>query len=281
MLENRNKVQNFKCVNEALEFRSEGHRKYLYNRVMKGSGNSELAEKHLKRPYIITIQKLAFDKQGRARVEKTIGASDPNGKLIELDAKQIITWDGEKAGYYEERPGKIYAATIGGTEQFTETSKHYRQPWGTFGGNFCDNLADAIKENREVKVEKQKEGKYKIEILYPEETKRVGIVDPNQGYTLASEDYYVHGRNEAGYDARYREIEPGIWFPVEGVYFNGLRKNPYHKITMKNKDLKINDLNFYNNLFQMDFVEGTHVYDAVSGLRYVVGEKTNQPNSEN
>lgn len=258
MIENRDKVRNFECVNEALEFRSAGYRQALYDQVMK-RGQTELAEKHLKRSYIVTIQKLAFDNEGRARVENTSGASDPKGNMIEVDTKSTVTWDGDRAGSYEERPGKNPVATIGQTEQPTETSKKYRQPWRSFGGHFCDSLADAIKENREINVEKLEDGKYRIEILYPRDIKRIGIIDPAQGYSVTSEDLYDQGRVTAGYDARYREVEPGIWFPVEGRYFNGYLTDPYNRVAMKIKDIKINDPDLNNNLFHVDFAEGTFV----------------------
>jgi hypothetical protein len=258
MIENRNKVRNFECVNEALEFRSAGYRQALYNQVME-TGHAELAEKHLSRSYVITIQKLAFDNQGRARVENTSGTSDSNGNMIEVDAKSTVTWDGDSADSYEEKPGKNPVATIGLTEQPVETSKKYRQPWRSFGGHFCDNLAEAIKENREINVEKLQNGKYRIEIIYPSGMKRTGIIDPAQGYSVTSEDLYVEGRVTAGFDARYREVEPGIWFPVEGKYFNGYLTDPYNKVAVKIKDVKINDPDLKGNMFHVNFAEGTFV----------------------
>lgn len=258
MIENRNKVRNFECVNEALEFRSVGYRQALYNQVME-TGHAELAQKHLSRSYIITIQKLAFDNRGRARVENTSGTSDSKGNMIEVDTKSTVTWDGDRADSYEERPGKNPVATIGLTEQPVETSKKYRQPWRSFGGHFCDNLADAIKQNREINVEKLENGKYRVEILYPSDMKRTGIIDPAQGYSVTSEDLYDQGRVTAGYDARYREVEPGIWFPVEGKYFNGYLTDPYNKVAVKIKDVRINDPDLSDNMFHVNFAEGTFV----------------------
>jgi hypothetical protein len=258
MIENRDKVRNFECVNEFLEFRSAGYRQALYDQVMK-RGQTELAEKHLRRSYIITIQKLAFDNQGRARVENTFGASDPKGNLIEVDTKSTVVWDGDLGGSYEERPGENPVATIGCTEQPVETSKKFRQPWRSFGGHFCDNLADAIKKDREINIEKQEDGKYIVEIIYPSDIKRIGIIDPAQGYSVTSEDLYIEGRVTAGYDARYREVKPGIWFPVEGRYFNGYLTDPYNRVAMKIKDIKINDPYLNDNLFRVDFAEGTFV----------------------
>ncbi len=258
MIENRNKVRNFECVNEALEFRSAGYRQALYDQVME-TGHAELAQKHLSRSYIITIQKLVFDNQGRARVENTSGTSDSKGNMIEVDTKSTVTWDGDRADSYEERPGKNPVATIGRTEQPVETSKKYRQPWRSFGGHFCDNLADAIKEDREINVEKLQNGKYLVEILYPSDMKRTGIIDPAQGYSVTSEDLYVAGRVTAGFDARYREVEPGIWFPVEGKYFNGYLTDPYSKVAVRIKDVKINGPDLNGNMFHVNFAEGTFV----------------------
>lgn len=259
MVQNREKIRNFECVNEAVEFRSAGYRRALYNQVME-TGHAELAQKHLSRSYIVTIQKLAFDNRGRARVENTSGTSDSRGNMIEVDTKSTVTWDGDRADSYRERPGKNPVATIGGTQQPVETSKKYRQPWRSFGGNFCDKLADAVKEEREINIEELQSGKYLVEIIYTPDMKRTGIIDPDQGYSVTSEDLYVEGRVTAGFDARYREVEPGIWFPVEGRYFNGYLTDPYNRVAVRIKDVKINDPYLSDNLFHVDFAEGTFVF---------------------
>lgn len=40
---------------------------------------------------------------------------------------------------------------------------------------------------------------------------------------------------------------------------------------MEVSDIVVNDPNFYDGLFHVDFPEGTNVWDKKTGLRYVVG----------
>ena len=77
------------------------------------------------------------------------------------------------------------------------------------------------------------------------------------------------------YKADFHEVSPGIWFPVSGkneVYFT---KEPYElraKYTVKVSQILINDASFNENLFQVNFPDGTRVIDAVTGVELIAGD---------
>jgi hypothetical protein len=72
-------------------------------------------------------------------------------------------------------------------------------------------------------------------------------------------------------------VKPGVWFPVSGEQIVGSPSDPFSTFTTSIKEIKINDPNFYDGLYRVDFKEGTRVTDKISGLRYVFSEQTNQP----
>lgn len=270
ILQNRGKVKNFKCMEVALDYRSKYQRKHFYERALK-RGRQQEAEELLRKEYILTRNRLAFDNEGRARVEWLSGESDRNGILIKPDFKRIITWDGKSSIVYGEDPGVGSSAKLGDRKPM-EASERYRQVWRTFGGNFCDYLTSALKGNTEIKIYKEQGGNYRIEIVYEEGIKRVGVVDPAQGYSFTAEERYYQGKFTGGYKAKHREVRPGIWFPVEGEYIRGDPESPYAKATIKITEITVNDPNFYDGLFHVDFPKGTYVFDLATGTQYRVGD---------
>lgn len=270
ILQNRGKVNNFKCMEVILDYRSELQRKHFYERALK-RGRQQEAEELLRKEYILTRKRLAFDNEGRARVESLSGESDRNGNLIKPNLKRIITWDGKGSIVYGEEPGVGSSATIGDKKPF-QTSEHYRQVWRTFGGNFCDFLTSALKGNTEIKIDREQGGNYRIEIVYEDGKKRVGVVDPAQGYSIKAEERYYQGKFTGGYKAKHREVRPGIWFPVEGEYIRGDPASPYAKATIKITEITVNDPNFYDGLFHIDFPKGTYIFDLATGTQYRVGD---------
>ena len=275
ILQNRGKVKNFKCMEMALDYRSKDQRKRFYERALK-RGRQQEAEELLRKEYILTRNRLAFDNEGRARVEWLSGESDRNGNLIKPDYKRIITWDGKSSIVYGEDPGVGSSAKLGDKKPF-EASERYRQVWRTFGGNFCTHLTNALKENTEIKIDREQGGNYRIEIVYEEEgRKRVGVVDPTQGYSVKAEERYYQGKLTEGYKAKHREVRPGIWFPVEGEYIRGDPASPYAKATIKITEITVNDPNFYDGLFHVDFPKGTYVFDLATGIQYRVGDPMSQ-----
>jgi hypothetical protein len=273
MLENRNKVENFKCAYEKLTYYSEKERQATYEDLLKAGLPQEQAKEGLNQAYSYQTEHLALDNKDCGRVETIAKEVDTRGNLTgKIEIKRITIWDGKNSIDYREEPKSSYA-DIGATEPSLPVTKRYSQPWRTFGGNFCDYLKSALERNEKVNIEKQKDGKYWIEFLYSEDTKMVGLIDPNQGYSMISRETYSQEHLQVTYKAQFKEVKPGIWFPVSGECISGSLKDPLSTNTMTVKEIKINDPNFYDGLFKVDFKEGTRVTDMISGLNYVVSEQ--------
>jgi len=281
MLENRNKVENFKCIHEKRIYNTEKGRQMFYKDYLKMGLPKEDAQEVLNEVYSYELDYLALDNKSCGRVETITKEIDKKGNLTgKIKSKSINTWDGKNSVNYNEYSENAFAS-IGGTEPSLPLTQNYLQPWRTFGGNFCDFLKSALEKKEKVKVEKQKDGKHRIEFSQSEDLRIIGLIDPNQGYSLISREAYEQDRLHGTYRARFEQVKPGVWFPVSGEYILGSDADPLATMTMSIKEIKVNDPNFYDGLYRVDFKEGTRVTDKISGLRYIVGEQTNQPNSEN
>jgi hypothetical protein len=277
IIEHRNKVENFKCIHEKRIYNTEKGRQMFYKDYLKMGLPEEHALEALNEVYSYEIDNLALDNKSCGRVETVTKEIDKKGNLTgKIKSKSIDTWDGNKAVKYREQSEKAFAS-IGGAEPPLPLTKKYLQPWRTFGGNFCDSLKSALEKNNKVKVEKQKDGKYRIEFSRSEESRIIGLIDPNQGYSTISREAYKQERLIGTYSAQFEQVKPGVWFPVSGEYILGSTADPLATMTMSIKEIKINDPNFYDGLYHVDFKEGTRVTDKISGLRYVFSEQTNPP----
>ena len=272
MIENRNKVENFKCINEQLIFFRAGTEKNMPERYLKSGHPQVKARKLPDNPYSYQIDYLALDNKRSGRVEKICEEADAEGNRTGNRTRKITTtWDGGNSIHYHETSERT-TATIGGTKQPIKVSKRYAQPWTVFGGNFCRNLTRALEQNEKINIEKQKDGNYRIEILRPQNRKIIGVIAPNQGYSVILRERYLEGKLYERNKARFEQVKPEIWFPVSGEYSTGITSEAGVRITMTIKEIKINDPNFYDGLYHVDFAEGTYVSDIASGLSYVVGE---------
>jgi len=272
MIENRNKIENFKCINEQLISYSTGALKDIYELHLKKGPPNEEAQKLLDNTCSYQIDLLALDNKGSGRVEKICEEADAKGNRTGNRIRKITTtWDGGNSIDYHET-SKRNSAAIGVTKQPIELTKRYAQPWTVFGGNFCNNLKRALEQNEKISIEKQKDGNYRIEILRPQNRKIIGVIAPNQGYSVILRERYLEGKLYERDKARFEQVKPGIWFPVSGEYSTGITTGTGVRATMTIKEIKINDPNFYDGLYHVDFAEGTYVSDIATGLSYVVGE---------
>lgn len=263
MIENRDKVENFKCVNE--QFISFSADILDVPHLRSDRPPQEIQE----RIYRYQIDHLALDNKGAGRVTMVEEEADAKGNRAGYGIKKITNiWDGKNSVHYSERPGRTFA-TIGGTEQPLEVTRRYAQPWTVFGGNFCNDLTRALEQNEKVNIEKQKDGNYRIEILRPQDKKIVGVIDPNQGYSVILRELYLEGKLHERDKARFEQVIPGIWFPVSGEYSFGITTGTGLRSTMTIKEIKINDPNFYDGIYHVDFAEGTYVTDSATGSLHV------------
>lgn len=76
---------------------------------------------------------------------------------------------------------------------------------------------------------------------------------------MISQVIYYQERLLGTHKTRFKQVKPGIWFPVSGEYIHGSTTDPLTKITKTIKEIKVNDPNFYNGLYHIDFIEGTMI----------------------
>lgn len=272
MIENRKKVENFKCINEQFMsyptdiLKNISGLKKLKTDVYRSQEEQEDARKRL---YRYQIDHLALDNKGTGRVTRIREVADAKGNRTgNIIGKDTITWDGENSVRYSEIPGRTFA-TIGGTKQPFEVTRRYAQPWTVFGGEFCNDLTRALEQNEKINIEKQKDGNYRIEILLSQDENIIGVIAPNQGYSMILQEIYLKGKLNGKRKARFEQVKPGIWFPVSGEFSTGTTTAPRIRTTMTIKEIKINDPNFYDGLYHVDFAEGTYVTDSATGLLHV------------
>lgn len=284
ILDNRNKVKNFKCTVVYRDYRPNEARQKQIEQLTKQGAPQKIVERLASRmneynEYRFQKQQLAFDNEGRARVEMLLGISDANGSLIKENFKRILTWDGENSIEYNERSeSKFPSATLSNKQPF-ETTKRIRQPWQQFGGDFCERIAGTMAENADINVKREKDGTYLVELVFENDRKQIAIVDPSQGYSLTLQENYGVGQLRERYTAKFTEVSPNIWFPTEGEDIRFSIDDPTLlrlKSTIKVSEVTINDPNFYENLFHVDFPKGTRVLDATSGIQYTVGKPMSQ-----
>jgi hypothetical protein len=218
---------------------------------------------------------MAIDSEGRARIETNFGPASEKGILVAADStRKVVTWDGENAIKYVEDSKNLKSATLS-NERPSQTTKSSRRPWRQFGGNFYDRLSRTIAESTRVDIERTEDGLYRITISRGDDGREIGTFDPSQGYSLIRTEYHS-GQHLVGFnEATFMEVSPDIWFPVEGEvvwFFENGPPEVARKTSMKVSDIVVNDPNFYDGLFHVDFPEGTTVVDRNTGLRYVVGE---------
>ncbi len=278
VMDNRNKVENFKCTVEYHQYRSKEFMQKIINRFQERLSKKRVQElTDSLHEYTIQKHKLALDNKGLARVQIVFYISDVNGKLIKEDRKRIITWDGENSIKYSEQFGGRSAVLS--NQQTMEVTKQHRQPWQTFGGTFYDRFAKAIADGNVTNVEIKEDGTYQVEYLLKENVKSIAVIDPSQGYSVMLQENYENGQINYRAKAIFREVSPNTWYPIEGeiITFSGDNlAQVITKDTVKISEIIINDPNFYDGLFHVDFPEGTHIRDVISGLQYVVGEPMSQ-----
>jgi len=265
MIENRNKVENFKCINE--KFMS--YPTDIWSKLHSKLERDRPQEEAQKRTYRYQIDHLALDNKGSGRVTRIVEEADAKGNRTGNGiGKTTITWDGKNSVRYNERPVRT-SATIGGTKQPLEVTRRYAQPWTVFGGEFCNDLTRALEENETINIERQQDGNYRIEILRSQDRKIIGVIDPNQGYSMILREVYLEGELHERDKARFEQVKPGIWFPVSGEYSYGITAGTGLRSTMTIKEIKINDPNFYDGLYHVYFADGTYVQDIATGSSYV------------
>ena len=271
----RQKVQNFRCTVCYHDFRPNKGES-----LMRALGNYGAAEKqrilsHIGNGHAYQEHMVAFDSEGRGRVELVGGQANADGTPSTVVTRNISVWDGQGAIDFVTETSREAGSAVLGDESRGLTNSSHRQPWTQFGGYFVGFMAAAIADGNAVDVQEQADGTYRVEVPCERGISRVGIVDPTQGHSVVLQEVYRGNRLLSRYTAMFRQMAPDVWFPVEGQAVSYDAETPdliRTQTTVKVSEIKINDSNFYEGLFHVDLPEGTVVVDMVTGLQYTVGE---------
>ena len=110
----RQEVKNFKCTVTYHDFTPSAAQHKRYEELVKAGIPDEKAQrfKNEGTEHRYQEHRLAFDSEGRARVEMIGGSAEPNGVLAIPGNRYISTWDGQNAIEYQQRPERMYGSAI-------------------------------------------------------------------------------------------------------------------------------------------------------------------------
>lgn len=281
MSESRKKIQNFQCVSEFDQYIPNKSRQIEVDDAKKRGVDKihirnmqALLKKNRGIEHKYQIDKLAFDHTGRARVENIRGIYDKSEKKLPPREIFISTWDGKNAIEYTNFVENDIRGAVLSNKRPHSVSERARHPLRSYGGHFCKALAKTIEKGVPIDIVKNENGTYRIAFMN-KNLLRVGTINPAMGFSLIKQEAYKNEHLAFIYKADFREISPGIWFPVFGeneVYFT---EEPYElraKYTVKVSQTLINDPSFNENLLQVNFPDGTRVIDAVTGVELISGD---------
>jgi len=281
MLEYRCRVKNLQYVAENNIWRDvaaekdmiEDHIKKMRERGISGRQLERIRKSLSQVPESrYQILKCTIDNEERAKIERTTGTYDSSGKKVPSGDKNISAWNGVLGTNFNQTRGSPGGATIKDTPPIGASSQGH--PWKTFTGTFCGQLAEAIKAERQISVDKVKDGTYRI-VIHSDSLIRIAVIDPSQGYSCTLQESDKERQLTYRRTAKYKEVAKGIWFPVSG------RTESYapdgslrSKHTIETRQIKINDPAFNESYFDVDLPKGVTVRDYVQGKHYVVGSKS-------
>lgn len=277
---NLQQIKNLQCQVEYLEFQNpEGQRKRI--QAMKASEDRELRALGDRLEADIALsqnffekQKLIFDSNGRSKIEASKGYYDKSGNAVEFKEEEVIdSWDGEKSITYHRygmRDPNHPAAEITGRNN--EHLSIVRTPFRLFGDRFLSDLASALASKETIAIENDANtGTYSIKFNSGNKECR-GIIDSNKGYSVISSEIYYNGKLRARFNGEHKKID-SVWIPVGGMYelfVDGMTTQSSTNVIAI--ELKINDVNFSKDLFNVDLPQGTLVANYISKREYVIGD---------
>ena len=215
----------------------------------------------IKRAYI------AYDRQGRRRIREV---------SENLDASTYI-WDGTQTIEVREQVKRdgtvVYSASVFAGKCIQATEGHV--PWHYLGGFLADALTEALAKGRTVNVEAAENGHCRVEVYTEGRTVIVAVLDPARGYLPILQGILTPIGTAPWNEIAFREIEPGVWFPV-----TVRTQSPHRAIPASVQvpprfrfgDIRINDPDF-ERLLSPELPSGSTVADMVRGVRHVVDRK--------
>jgi hypothetical protein len=215
----------------------------------------------IKRKYI------AYDGQGRRRIREL---SD------NLDASTYI-WDGTQTIEVREQVKRdgtvVYSASVFPGKCYQARGGHL--PWNYLGGFLADALTKALAKGTRINVEAAENGHCRVEVYSDGGTVIVAVLDPARGYLPIVQGILSPGGMHPWNEIAFREIDPGVWFPVAVRTQSPHRPIPASVQVaprLRFGDIRINDPDF-ERLLSPELPSGSTVADMVRGVRYVVDRK--------
>jgi len=279
MVEHRSKVKNVQFVAE-YDIWHAGHSEEFVENIRKSMREKGIPEQQLQRTTRgisqvpqsrYQILKCTIDNEERAKIERTTGTYDSSGKKLPSGDKNISAWNGVLGTDFNQRRGSTGAARFKDAPPIGISRQGH--PWKTFTGNFCRQLAEAIKTEKQISVDESKDGTYRV-VFDNDPIITIAVIDPSQGYSCILNENYNKEKLTDRSKAKYKEVAKGIWFPVSGHTESYIPPGSLlSKSIIEMSQIVINDPAFNETFFDIDLPEGTEVRDTVQGKHYVVGSK--------
>jgi hypothetical protein len=200
-----------------------------------------------------------------------------DGTLIQdKPVRMVLTFDGEKRMQWtpNENKGDVFAS---------EFQPAWPQPsyWDASLGRFDETLGDGLARSRVVSI--RPEGAethdcYYVEVIQPNGARAELWLDPAVGWRARRIKLYrTDGLLQ--YEAQtsqFKDCGNGVWFPVEGTA-QLYAKDPAtgERVVSCERRLHVTETRINCDLmrkdFEVDFPNGTEVYDHVQGIGFVKG----------
>jgi hypothetical protein len=220
-------------------------------------------------------QTIVLDDTGRIRIDMEKGLLDSGGKATMGGSPYLCckwSWDNHRyVDYRYEKATSSGSAILDNKAMPDVTSQ--RHLWRLCTGTFLQELEETIAAERPVDLEELPGATYRVAFDAPNGRKRVGVVDPAKGFSCTLEETYENGSPIYRCSADYEELAAGVWFPVaaKATMFSNSGVATAAS-TMRASNVIINDPNFDPGVFHVDLPRGTHVFDRVLQVDYVVGD---------
>jgi hypothetical protein len=225
------------------------------------------------------LQDVLADATGRIKINNRTGDYDNAGHRH--PAKRLdLAWDGELAVRHSNYLEGDYP---GGAVIAAKKQRNYslmRRPLRIFGGRFLEALDKASSAGKNIEFEQNKaDGTWQISFEADDPAFHIKdcvwkcTVDPSKNFSVTSGERSQKQGDSSRFSVDYKEIEDGIWFPVngklEGFYPDGVNE---FVSNVKITNIVINDPNVGKNSFHFDIPRGAHVRDTIGGIAYIVGD---------
>ena len=214
-------------------------------------------------------QKVIQDCTGKCKVELKTGYYNSEGKK-QIKDKFIESWDGDISIQFSDCENDLPPGALI-SNRTPEMIAGCRKPCFSFGGEFRANLKKALDSSIDVQVAENAEGQLILTFTNNNVT-YTGTMDPIQGYSVVSSEKRFPNGGYAKFTADFKELKENVWMPISGKIVRGMGDEIDATTDVEIKKIIVNNEDFSDNLFHIDFPKGTTVVDTNAGVQYIVGK---------